>query len=74
MSRRRLESFFDAPVHDEYRGSEFGWMAGECHERNGLHVFADARLVEVVDEQGRRPPPGEGGPLARVPGCRPPRR
>ena len=62
-SRRRLESFFDAPVYDEYRGSEFGWLAGECRERNGLHTFADVRLVEVVDEQGRTLPPGEVGDL-----------
>lgn len=61
--RRRLESFFGAPVYDEYRGSEFGWLAGECGERNGLHVFADARLVEVVDEHGRPLPPGEVGDL-----------
>lgn len=61
--RRRLESFFEAPVYDEYRGSELGWTAGECRERNGLHVFADARLVEVVDEQGRSLPPGEVGDL-----------
>jgi phenylacetate-CoA ligase len=61
--RRRLESFFEAPVYDEYRGSEFGWMAGECAERNGLHMFADTRLVEVVDDEGRLLPPGEVGHL-----------
>jgi phenylacetate-CoA ligase len=61
--RRRLESFFDAPVYDQYRGSEFGWMAGECRERNGLHSFADVRLVEVVDDDGRPLPPGEVGDL-----------
>lgn len=62
-SRRRLESFFRAPVYDEYRGSEFGWLAGECRERNGLHMFADLRLIEAVDERGRRLPPGEVGDL-----------
>ncbi|MGY1805396.1 phenylacetate--CoA ligase family protein [Blastococcus sp. SYSU D00922] len=61
--RRRLETFFQAPVYDEYRGSEFGWIAGECSARNGLHTFADARFVEVVDEHGRRLPPGEVGEL-----------
>lgn len=61
--RRRLESFFEAPVYDEYRCSEFGWMAGECRERDGLHVFADARLVEVVDDDGRPLPAGEVGHL-----------
>ena len=62
-SRRRLEAFFQAPVYDEYRGSEFGWLAGECRERNGLHSFADVRLVEVVDADGRLLPPGEVGDL-----------
>ncbi len=61
--RRRLESAFDAPVYDEYRCSEFGWMAGECRERQGLHLFGDVRLVEVVDEHGRTLPPGEVGDL-----------
>jgi phenylacetate-CoA ligase len=61
--RRRLESVFDAPVYDEYRGSEFGWMAGECGERDGLHTFADVRIVEVVDDEGRCLPPGEVGHL-----------
>lgn len=61
--RQRLEGFFGAPVYDEYRCSEFGWVAGECAERNGLHLFADVRLVEVVDEHGRSLPPGEVGDL-----------
>ncbi len=54
--RARLESVFGAPVHDEYRGSEFGWIAGECAHRDGLHVFADVRRVEVVDEDGAPQP------------------
>jgi phenylacetate-CoA ligase len=62
-SRARLESVFGVPVHDEYRGSELGWMAGECSERNGLHVFADARFIEVVDEHGQVLPAGETGEL-----------
>ena len=61
--RRRLESFFDAPVYDEYRCSEFGWVAGECGRRDGLHLFADVRLVEVVDDRGRPVAPGEVGDL-----------
>lgn len=62
-TRGRLESVFGVPVHDEYRSAEVGWMAGECHERNGLHVFADARVIEVVDEQGQVLPPGETGDI-----------
>lgn len=61
--RHRLESFFEAPVYDEYRCSEISWMAGECPAHEGLHVFADARLIEVVDDAGRPLPPGEVGDL-----------
>lgn len=60
-SRRRLEEVFGAPVYDEYRGSEVGWMAGECREQDGLHVFADTRLIEVVDAEGRPVAAGEVG-------------
>lgn len=62
-SRARLESVFGVPVHDEYRTSEVGWLAGECGERNGLHVFADARLVEIVGDDGRVLPAGETGEI-----------
>ncbi|WP_136040986.1 MULTISPECIES: phenylacetate--CoA ligase family protein [unclassified Microbacterium] len=61
--RARLESVFGAPVYDEYRGSEFGWIAGECGHRDGLHVFADVRRVEVVDEDGAPAAPGQLGDL-----------
>lgn len=56
--RARLEDAFEAPVHDEYRGSEFGWMAGECDRQDGLHIFSDVRRIEVVDADGRPAPPG----------------
>ena len=62
-ARARLEAAFGAPVHDEYRGSEFGWMAGECARRDGLHIFADVRRIEVVDEDGQPAAPGELGDL-----------
>jgi phenylacetate-CoA ligase len=61
--RRRLEAAFGAPVYDEYRVSEFGWTAGECGQQDGLHVFADAKLIEIVDEQGAPLPPGETGEI-----------
>jgi phenylacetate-CoA ligase len=61
--RARLEEVFRAPVHDEYRGSEVGWMAGECAQRDGLHVFADWRRIEVVGPNGRVLPDGEVGDL-----------
>lgn len=62
-TRARLESAFGAPVHDEYRGSEFGWMAGECGVRDGLHIFTDVRRIEIVDQSGAPAAPGELGDI-----------
>ena len=62
-ARARLESVFGAPVYDEYRGSEFGWMAGECAQQNGLHVFEDVRRIEVVDASGAPAAKGDVGDL-----------
>lgn len=61
--RTRLQSVFGAPAHDEYRGSELGWMAGECARQQGLHLFSDMRRFEVVSPQGQPLPPGEVGDL-----------
>lgn len=63
VSRQRLESVFGAPVYDEYRGAELGWMAGECAQQHGLHVFADTRMFEIVDTDGQPLPPGQIGDI-----------
>ena len=62
-SRQRLQTVFGAPVYDEYRGSEIGWMAGECASQNGLHVFADTRMFEILDADGHPLPPGQIGDI-----------
>ncbi len=59
--RARIESVLGAPVHDQYRCAEVPWMAGECALRDGLHVFADLRRLEIVDDDGRPLPPGNEG-------------
>ena len=61
--RARLEAAFGAPVYDEYRSSEFGWMAGECGERDGLHIFADVLRIEILDNDGLTAAPGEVGDI-----------
>ena len=61
--RRQIESTLGAPVYDQYRSSEVQWMAGECREQNGLHVFSDMRKIEIVDPSGRLLPPGEVGDI-----------
>jgi phenylacetate-CoA ligase len=60
-NRSEVESILDAPVYDHYRSSEIPWMAGECQQRAGLHVFVDARVIELVDDDGRPVPVGADG-------------
>ena len=52
---------FGAPVYDHYQCIESPMLAGECARHDGLHVFADARLVEILDDEGQPVPPGELG-------------
>jgi len=61
--RARLEGVYQTPVYDEYRGSEINWLAGECARRHGLHMFSDARRIEVVDELGEAVPAGTVGDI-----------
>lgn len=62
-SRRRLESVFGTQIFDEYRGAEVAWMAGECRAHAGLHINADARLIEIVDEYDRPVTTGDSGDI-----------
>ena len=52
---------FGAPVYDHYQCIESPMLAGECARHDGLHVFADARLVEILDDEGQPVPTGELG-------------
>ncbi len=56
--RALLERTFAAPVYDHYRCAEVPWMAGECREQDGMHVFADVRVIEVLDAHDRQVVPG----------------
>jgi phenylacetate-CoA ligase len=48
--RRRIENYWGVECYDFYGLSEiFGPIAGECREKNGLHLAVDHVLVEVID-------------------------
>lgn len=58
VDRRVVERAFGAPVFDQYGCGEMFWIAAECDRHDGLHVFADARHVEIIDGDGK-PCPSE---------------
>jgi len=63
QQRGQIEGFFACPLFDRYGIREFGDVAHECDRHEGLHVFSDLYLVEVLDEEGNPVDPGETGEL-----------
>ncbi len=64
--RRRIQETLNVTATDNYSLSEVmgPGIAGECLERDGLHVNEDHFLVEVIDPATLAPvPPGQPGEL-----------
>ena len=61
--RRRIEELFDMKAYNSYGLSEMNGpgVAFECQNQNGLHVWEDAYLPEIVD-----PKTGEPGPDGEI--------
>ncbi len=57
--RRRVEAFYGVTVFNSYGLSEMNGpgVAFECAYQNGLHIWEDAYLVEVLDPQTLEPVP-----------------
>jgi len=61
FQRRTIEEAFQCPLIDTYGARESSPIATQCLVRDGLHVMADLRLVEVLDDEGRPTEPGQVG-------------
>lgn len=59
--RREMEEAYGGPVYNVYRSTESNWLASECQEQSGLHVFEDIKHLEVVREDGSPCDIGESG-------------
>ncbi|MGW9627798.1 phenylacetate--CoA ligase family protein [Microbacterium sp. NPDC055521] len=58
-----IERILGAPVYETYRAAELSLIAGQCEVRRGMHIQADHKLLEVVDDQGRPAPNGVAGEI-----------
>jgi len=63
-SRKLMETVFNAPAYDQYGCSEVYWLAAECSKKEGLHVFSDARHIEILDDYNVQVPFDEYGEIA----------
>lgn len=64
--RRRIEAAYGVKAYNSYGLSEMNGpgVAFECPEQNGMHVWEDAFLLEVLDPHTLAPaPPGQLGEL-----------
>jgi phenylacetate-CoA ligase len=62
--RERLEAAFGVECFESYGFHEVQWVSVECPAHDGLHIFEDAFVVEIVDpETGELLPDGELGSI-----------
>ncbi len=61
--RNIIEGVFGCPAYERYGCREFSYLAQECEEHEGLHLFSDLFLVEVIHQNGRPAGSGEAGEL-----------
>ncbi|MEM7142864.1 MAG: hypothetical protein AAF548_17705 [Actinomycetota bacterium] len=62
--KQRLTETFGLPVYDSYGFHEVQWVAIQCPSGDGLHIFEDAFIVQIVDpETGAALPDGEQGAI-----------
>ena len=64
--RRRIEEMLGVKAYNSFGMSEMcgPGVAFECREQNGLHIWEDYYIVEIVDSETLRPvPDGEVGEL-----------
>jgi phenylacetate-CoA ligase len=60
----RLEEVWGLSSYQSYGFHEVQWVGIECPARNGLHVFEDAYVVQIIDPETLEPlPDGEQGCL-----------
>lgn len=62
--RQEMQDVYGAPVYNVYRSTESNWLAGECGEQNGLHIYEDIKRLEVIRPDGAPAAIGEEGETA----------
>ena len=60
--RDLIAESLNCPVANGYGGRDSGFIAHEC-PHGGMHIMADAVIVEIVDSEGRTVPHGQSGEI-----------
>jgi len=73
QTRKKLEEIFNIDVYNSYGLSEMSGpgVAFECIAKNGMHLWEDNFIMEIIDPKtGRQLPEGEEGELVLTTLCR----
>jgi phenylacetate-CoA ligase len=60
--RELIADTLNCPVANGYGGRDSGFVCHECPQ-GGMHIMADATIVEILDPQGQPVPVGESGEI-----------
>lgn len=60
--RELIADTLNCPVSNGYGGRDSGFVCNECPQ-GGMHIMADATIVEILDPQGQPVPEGESGEI-----------
>lgn len=72
-TRNKIEKFFGIDVYNSYGLSEMNGpgVAFECAEKNGMHLWEDNFIMEIIDpDTGEKVPEGKKGELVLTTLCR----
>src|ERR671913_544161 len=61
QARRRVEKAWGKKPFEVYAATEPAGIASECEQHQGMHLFEDLVITEVVDENNKPVPPGTFG-------------
>lgn len=59
--RQFVEETFQCRIFDRYGARELGGIACECETHTGLHISVENNFIEILDDRGQPPHPGEVG-------------
>jgi len=59
--RTAIENQFKCEVFDGYGSYDGGGQAGECQAHQGFHISVEKVILEILDENRQRLPPGKSG-------------
>jgi phenylacetate-CoA ligase len=66
--RQRMQEVWGADLFDVYGMTECSLMGGECEVHDGIHIWSDMFLVEILDQETWDPvPPEEVGAVVVTP-------